>query len=53
MRAIRWAGQIADDWLTLPRQFNWLAWGVIILGGAYLAVRVYEVESERWKRPKS
>jgi hypothetical protein len=28
------------DWLTIPRQLKYLAWALIVLGFAYLAVKL-------------
>ena len=34
------AGQVVMDWLSIPRQLFALAWALVGLGLAYLAVRL-------------
>jgi len=35
------AGQVAMDWLSIPRQLKYLAWAVIALATAYLLLNAF------------
>ena len=39
-QAGRNVGEVAMDWLTIPRQLKYLACAMIVLGFAYLAVKL-------------
>jgi hypothetical protein len=37
---VRWAADVLNEWLLLPRQMRWIAWSIIGLAAAALVFRI-------------